>query len=194
MLEGVLKFICHHIPGNAPADIDDLLRWRNIMRRLKFIGVDADGIGYGNISTRRGDGFVISGTQTGHIPIATEADFTFVTEVDITANELHCIGPVAASSESMTHATIYRAALWVNAVIHIHDNRLWNTLIDIVPTTLRDVPYGTPEMAKEFERLFLETSFSNDRVAVMGGHEGGLVFIGANVDEAGERARVRDEG
>jgi len=187
MLDGATKFICHHVPGAAPPDIDDLVRWRNVLRRMALIGVDTDGIGYGNISMRRGDGFVISGTQTGHIYLATEEEFTFVADVDIETNELCCMGPVAASSESMTHAAIYRAASWVNAVAHAHDNTLWKRLIDIVPTTHRDIPYGTPAMAMEFERLLRETSFPIERVAVMGGHDGGLVFVGENLEEAGRK-------
>jgi hypothetical protein len=42
-------------------------------------------------------------------------------------------------------------------------------------------------MAKEFGRLLNETEFSAAGIAVMAGHEGGLISIGASVQEAAER-------
>ena len=53
-----------------------------------------------------------------------------------------------------------------------------------VPTSDNLVPYGTPEMAKEIKRLFEETSLSNEKIMVMGGHEEGIISFGKNLEEA----------
>jgi hypothetical protein len=42
-------------------------------------------------------------------------------------------------------------------------------------------------MAAEFERIYRETSFSKVGIAVMGGHESGLISIGRNLEEAAMR-------
>lgn len=47
--------------------------------------------------------------------------------------------------------------------------------------------YGTPEMAREFPRLYHETDFADSGVAVMAGHEEGIVAFGADTGQAAER-------
>jgi len=49
------------------------------------------------------------------------------------------------------------------------------------------VSYGTPEMAEEFRRLYRETDFASSELAVMGGHDGGLISIGHDVATAAGR-------
>ena len=52
--EGVIKFNCHWTKS-APLDeawIRDLNVWRDKLYRLGLIGMNEDGIGYGNISIR----------------------------------------------------------------------------------------------------------------------------------------------
>ena len=134
-----------------------------------------------------GDTFVISGTQTGHIARTDESHYARVTRCDIPANRVHCEGPVQASSEALTHAAIYALDPAIGAVVHVHDAALWRDLGGRIPTTSGDVPYGTPEMAQEFRRLYEETDFPAVGVAVMGGHEEGLVSFGTDVAEAAER-------
>jgi hypothetical protein len=53
-----------------------------------------------------------------------------------------------------------------------------------VPTTDADVAYGTPDMADEFRRLYRETSLPRTGVAVMAGHESGLLSLGQNLQDA----------
>lgn len=170
--------------------IADLNAWRNRLYDQAFIGYYAElGVGYGNVSTREGDSdaFIISGTQTGHIPRTDERHYARVLRCDIEANRVVCQGPVQASSEALTHAAIYALDGAIRAVVHVHDAALWNELVDRVPTTSRDISYGTPEMAQEFRRLYAETDFAERGVAVMGGHEEGIVSLGASLDEAGRR-------
>ena len=92
-----------------------------------------------------------------------------------------------ASSEALTHAAIYALDPDIRAVVHVHDADLWHALIDRVPTTSRDISYGTPEMAREFQRLYEDTDFRVRGIAVMGGHDEGIVAFGSDISQAAER-------
>lgn len=186
--EGYIKYNINWI--NEPLKIpvpNQLMEWRDKMHELKQIGHYADiNIGYGNISIISDGGFLISGTQTGDVyPIKPE-DFTLVTDYNIQANSVTCKGEIKASSESMTHAAVYEADKSINAIIHIHNEKLWSALMDKVPTTKKDVPYGTPEMANEIFRLFQETNVHEEKIIVMAGHDEGIISFGKNLNEAGK--------
>lgn len=171
-------------------EIDELIRWRRPLFDARLIGEYQDlGIGFGNLSVRYGTSgdFLISGTQTGHLPILGNEHFSRVTNYDLERNSVSCVGPVQASSESMTHAAIYSLNPLIRAVVHVHSADLWLRLKDSVPTTAADVAYGTPEMALEFGRLYRDSSFAADGVAVMAGHEEGLLAIGSDMRQAANR-------
>jgi ribulose-5-phosphate 4-epimerase/fuculose-1-phosphate aldolase len=88
------------------------------------------------------------------------------------------------SSECMTHAMFYQADPAVGAVIHVHHLEFWKRLLGRVPTTARDVEYGTPGMANEILRLYRETDLPCRKLAAMAGHEEGIIAIGRDLDEA----------
>lgn len=190
--EGYIKFKCDWTKGPAPnRRMTDLLEcWRQPLHQAGLIGHFADsGIGFGNLSVRCGEAaqFVISGTQTGHHAVTSGEHYSLITAYDIEGNCVSCIGPVQASSESLTHAAVYELEAGINAVVHIHSHVLWSQLRDHMATTKPDVAYGTPQMALEFARLYRETEFRNDGIAVMAGHESGIVSIGRTLEEAAER-------
>ena len=190
--EGVIKYESRWTPGPAPdADAAALLdRWRQPLFAAGLIGEYADlRIGYGNISVRSGNGnqFLISGTQTGRLARTLAQHYTLVTDYDIAANIVHCSGPMQASSEAMTHAAIYELNKSINAVVHVHSRPLWEALCNKLPTTDSQIAYGTPEMAAEFARLYTDTSFADDGVAVMAGHDEGILSFGASLEEAATR-------
>ena len=54
-----------------------------------------------------------------------------------------------------------------------------------MPTTKKEIEYGTPAMANEMIRLFDETDLRNKKVLVMAGHEEGIISFGENLEEAG---------
>jgi hypothetical protein len=64
---------------------------------------------------------------------------------------------------------------------------LWQTHLNQLPTTDPAIAYGTPDMAREFQRLFTDTEFADKGVAVMAGHEEGLISFGATLGEAANR-------
>jgi len=190
--EGYTKFACDWaeaapIPG---AEIATLIDWRNRLFQAGLIGHDDEhDVGFGNISCRAAGArdFVISATQTGHIPVADGRHFTHVVDYDIDANRVACRGTRKASSESLTHAAIYELDAEFLAVVHVHSRELWEALARRVPTTDADVAYGTPAMAHEFERLYRQTDLPRRRLAVMAGHQAGLVSVGSSVPEAAKR-------
>lgn len=189
MDDGVIKFRLDWEEGNAPdcLEMEELMHWRDRMYDLGLIGYDKQyQVGYGNISVLpdRLPNFVISGTQTGHIPRLGASHYTEVTGYSITDNYLACKGPVKASSESLTHAAIYEANSEIRAVIHIHHDVQWEAWLGEVPTTSAEVPYGTPEMASEIHRLF--KAYDNLEVIAMAGHQGGLISFGATLEEAAQ--------
>ncbi len=71
--------------------------------------------------------------------------------------------------------------------MHVHSDTLWHELRNKVPTTNPTVTYGTPDMAEEFKRLHRDTDFASSEIAVMGGHEGGLISIGHDMAQAARR-------
>lgn len=189
MDDGVIKFSLEWEEGPAPdfAELPSLMHWRDRMYDLGLIGFDEQyQVGYGNISILTGDRsrFAISGTQTGHIPKLAAEYFTEVTDYSIAENWLNCLGPVKASSESLTHAAIYEANPEITAVIHIHHDRHWEEWLGKVPTTDDKVPYGTPEMADEIHRLFREVPKDELKVIAMAGHQGGLISFGKSLEDA----------
>jgi ribulose-5-phosphate 4-epimerase/fuculose-1-phosphate aldolase len=187
--EGYVKYRSHWTPAPASntAVAAELERWRKPLHEAGLIGHYADlGIGFGNLSMRCGDTgqFLISGTQTGKITTSTPEHYALVTAYDIDGNSVWCSGPVHASSEAMTHAAIYELDPHINAIVHVHSSLLWNRYRDQLPTTGADVPYGTPEMAREFARLYATTDFPAKRIAVMAGHDDGLISFGSSLEEA----------
>lgn len=191
MDDGVIKFQLDWQKGKAPefSEFTDLIYWRDRMYAMGLIGYDAEyKVGFGNISVlpEGEEHFIISGTQTGHISNLEPDHFTKVIDYSITDNQLTCLGPVKASSESLTHAAIYDADPTIRAVIHIHHDKQWAAWLGKVPTTSDKVPYGTPEMASEIGRLFRETPKEDLKVIAMAGHQGGLIAFGKTLDEAAQ--------
>jgi ribulose-5-phosphate 4-epimerase/fuculose-1-phosphate aldolase len=188
MDEGYIKFNAQWKKGAAlPSPfLQALLQTRQELYDLKLIGAYENGIGYGNISRRWNEAgqFVISGSATGNLEQLTEAHFTLVTKVDIEHNTLWCKGPIIASSESMSHAVIYRECPWVNAVIHVHHLGMWERLLHQVPTTDASATYGSPEMAYSIIDLLQNTDLPDKKIFAMEGHREGVFVFGEDMEEA----------
>lgn len=190
--EGVIKFRSEWQESGplGNPEIDCLIQWRKPLLAAGLIGhyEDVD-IGYGNLSMRiaGSNRFIISGTQTGHVTDVDARHFALVTDYDIADNRVCSTGAVEASSESLTHAMLYELDDSTQAIVHAHHHGAWTNLCGELPTTRNDIAYGTPDMALEFRRLYAETDFGESGVAVMAGHEGGLIAIGENLEKASKR-------
>lgn len=186
--EGVIKFECRWRSGPAPEmkEVAELIEYRQRLYRMGLVGVYPDGIGFGNLSVRtpsKGK-FIISASQTGHLPEVTAEHFVYVTDYSVDRNWLQCDGVHKASSESLTHAMIYETFPDCDAVIHVHNNQAWKRLLGHIPTTRRDVPYGTPAMGLEVLRLYRETDLARERILVMAGHDDGILSFGLDLAQA----------
>jgi ribulose-5-phosphate 4-epimerase/fuculose-1-phosphate aldolase len=164
----------------------DLNAYRRKLLDLSLIGVDPNGIGFGNLSVRDGatDKFYITGSATGGIPELALADCAKVVACDFERNLVRYKGPAAPSSESLTHAAIYASDAGAEAVIHCHDSKLWATALNQAPTTSKAAEYGTPELANEIMQLFTRTDAQSRKIVVMAGHEGGILTFGKDLEEA----------
>jgi hypothetical protein len=128
--------------------------------------------------------------QVGILPHLTPKHYALVTHCDIDANRVECTGAIKASSETLTHAAIYQLSSSIGAIVHVHSLALWERLKNVAPTTRADVAYGTPAMAREFSRLYIESEMPERCLAVMAGHPAGLISFG-EVGLAGEVRPVR---
>ncbi len=195
--EGYIKFESHWQKTEPldNAEIETLNRWRQPLYAAGLIGhYQEQGIGFGNLSVRApGEGqFIISASQTGHVSDPGAEHYALVEDFDIEQNRVTSRGAREASSESLTHAAIYDLDPRIGAIVHVHSEMLWAALRDSAPTTHADVAFGTPEMAREFRRLWRQTDLPETGIAVMAGHESGLVSIGRDLAEAAERILAID--
>jgi len=183
-----IKFSCERVAAGITSfgGLAELNAYRGKLLDLHLIGVDPNGIGFGNLSARDGatDNFYITGSATGGLQELTLADCAKVVACDFKVNRVRYEGSALPSSESLTHAAIYESDARAGAVIHCHDSKLWAALLDQAPTTSKTADYGSPEMANEIMQLFTRTSVQSRKIVVMAGHKGGIVTFGKDLEEA----------
>ncbi len=211
-LEGIIKYNCKHEEVN----LEQLPHFReerlcilfqkvdNLRTKLHdrgYIGVNEDGIGYGNISIRMHyddesiDHFLVSSTNTGHVRELGLNGYSLVYLSDIENNTVHSMGAKQASSESMTHAAIYSASskLYkeqnskerIECIVHIHHAPLFTTLCeeDDIPCTAEDILYGSVDMAKAIIEVVNKKAIEN--VILMRGHQDGIIFHANSIEDLG---------
>ena len=192
--EGVIKYQLDYEKGPAvdPSLIAEINAWRRILFLLQLIGQDASrygGYGYGNVSCREKPGseaFIISGTQTAHLPELHANHYVRVTECDATKNRIVASGPVKPSSEALTHGAIYHTAKSVNVVLHIHCPQIWTQAAALqIASTASHISYGTPAMAEEMALLLQGEDINQKGIFSMGGHQDGVITFGASAEQAG---------
>jgi len=184
--DGVIKFSSQRSEGSiAPSsELDQINRARTSLFDLGLIGAYPNGIGYGNLSLRtHGDQFLITGSATGALRQLRHDQFCLVESFSVEHNSVHTRGTLAASSESMTHGSIYAANPQVRCVMHVHSRQLFDALRDQNALhTSPDIAYGTPAMAQAVARL-VASQHSLPVLFVMAGHDEGIVAYGADVEE-----------
>jgi ribulose-5-phosphate 4-epimerase/fuculose-1-phosphate aldolase len=192
--EGVIQYHLDfvHKPLDDSFKLDELNVCRTHLYALGLIGQDAGryaGLGFGNISQRAAlpgnpDAFLVTGSQTGYLPVLERRHYTLVTQCEPQQNRLQASGETAPSSESMTHAVVYQSLPAVQAIIHVHWPALWqNAAAKGLLVTARDIPYGTPPMAAAVQAI-LRTHNTSTGVLAMLGHEDGILAWGTTLAEA----------
>jgi len=184
--DGVIKFECRFTEQAlaVPANFDSLRCARKELHAKNLVGVGADGIGFGNVSIRCRNGFVITGSQTGLFDDPGIEAYALVHAWSSAENWLACTGLTKASSESLTHAAIYETSSCIGAVVHVHNHKRWMQWTANALRTNEDVPYGTPAMARELKRVIHEQKLGAAGLICMGGHPDGLVCWAPTIEEA----------
>jgi ribulose-5-phosphate 4-epimerase/fuculose-1-phosphate aldolase len=194
-IEGVIKYRLQFELGDpVNSNLHELNVWRSILHGLNLIGQDSAryaGYGYGNLSIRSGatgSAFIISGTQTGHIPNLNQFHYVEVRECNLQTNSVIANGPIQPSSEALTHSVLYQSRENIQCVMHVHDPLMWQFgLSRKLPHTDESISYGTPEMAATVAHLMRSGELSKLGILIMAGHEDGVVCFGDSPDEAGHR-------
>lgn len=187
--EGVTKFTLHWEHAAAPrqAEIATLLDWRDVLFARQLIGADPQrygGIGFGNVSCRSPQGFLISATQTGALPTLATAHFCTVTDWNIAGNQIHARGPQAPSSEALSHAACYAAHPDIHWVFHVHSPVLWQAAERLgIAATPMDAEYGTPAMAEAISAIVRDARLP--LLLQMAGHEDGIIAAGQTAAQCG---------
>lgn len=201
--EGAIKFHAAHraepLDARRASELAcRLIAWREILAKTRLVGQEAGlygGFGYGNVSgrlpppalPRRRRRFLVTGTQTSGKSRVSLADFCVVESWDVERNRVESRGPVEPSSESMTHGAIYDLGSHIRFVFHAHSPTIWRRARELrIPTSRDDVPYGTPQMAREVDRLYRTTALAEVRILAMGGHEDGIIVFGHSAEDAGQ--------
>jgi ribulose-5-phosphate 4-epimerase/fuculose-1-phosphate aldolase len=196
--DGIIKFDRSGFIEIEAIEKDEYLAleaWRKRLYQLELIGeYPIDKVGFGNISCKKDykrhfqsaykPQFLITGTQTGKYPDLDGRHYTRILDYDLDKNIVMAMGPVDASSETLTHAAIYETNNAITAIFHVHHKKMWNYILSHnLPHTKKETPYGTIEMAREAQSLF---SGKAQGVFAMEGHEDGVIAFATTLDECGE--------
>lgn len=186
--EGVVKYSLEFTPTKEVAVkvCEKIEKTRERLFALGLIGAYDDGIGYGNISlrNRKKGAFVITATQTGEIPKLSPKYYSLVKSVDFKTFTTTAIGVSKPSSEAITHACIYDLDSKINAVIHIHNEKLWRFMLENDYLSTNDTPYGTPEMVEDVRDIYRTIEPMLNNAFVMKGHFEGIVVFGKSLKQA----------
>ena len=197
--EGVIQYQLDFTASPPPdfEQINELNAWRRILYLLHLIGQDPgryEGFGFGNISCRyqvkekqkNTPEFIITGSQTGHLPFLENEHYAIVTEFEPLHNKISATGVIKPSSEALTHGAVYQANTDISAVFHAHSPEIWNHAERLgISATNKHVSYGTPAMAEEIKKLMSKPAVIDTRILIMAGHTDGVITFGNTAQEAG---------
>lgn len=188
--EGVIKFKYQLKPSKdiEEKDFIEIEKWRAILFKMGLIGeYPIEKVGYGNISKRlipMQESFIITGTQTGKLPHLNGSHYTKIIKSDLKKMSLTAIGPIAPSSESLTHHAIYHTNQHINYIFHIHSEKLWNYMLENnFEATPDHIEYGTNEMANAAQSCIAGKEFG---IFAMAGHQDGIMAYGTTAEQTGK--------
>lgn len=186
--EGVIKFklTLKRAPAPEQTQFIALEKWRALFFKLGLIGeYPNEKIGYGNLSSRLNKkSFIITGSQTGHLPHLQAHHYSKVIDCDLKKGSVTAEGLIPPSSESLTHYGIYEANSAIQCVFHVHHTELWEMLqTGNFDSISEDIHYGTQAMAKAASDLL---GNKNSGIFVMKGHEDGIISYATTAEDAGK--------
>ena len=124
------KLTLKRAPAPEQTQYIALEKWRALFYRLGLVGeYPNENIGYGNLSSRvHKKSFIITGSQTGHLPHLQAHHYTKVIDCDLKKGSLTAEGLIPPSPESLLHYEIYEANSAIQSVFHVHHQKLWEML------------------------------------------------------------------
>lgn len=199
--EGAIQFQLEHErraldPAAAEAAVRALAGWRRILRQTALIGRRPDrydGAAYGNLSVLSAPAeegaqapFHITGTQTSDLEALSAAQLARVEACELERNRVRSSGEVHPSSETLTHAAVYEAAVGAGAVLHVHSREIWTLGAHLgLAATPPAATCGTPQMALEVRQWVSRCGKPTGGLLTMGGHEDGILAWGPDTASAG---------
>jgi len=134
---------------------------------------------FGNMSIREGNSFIITSRKSDKAELKIE-DLIEITKIDHKEKIKYVNGNKKPSSDLLVHNIIYKALPEINAIIHVHDDKIVQKANKLgLPVTDSDYPCGSLEAAKEAIRTIKRT---NSRYIIMKNH--GILALGKNLEEA----------
>jgi len=176
------KFKTQLLSDIVPDDprIEELKYWCMEFEKCGLMPCHGSG-SFGNLSFRAGkEAFII--TASGFKDPSSDNSFVTVSSIDLEKKIVYAHGKKQPSSESMLHYMIYRERKDVNAVFHGHCEKILNNVDKLdMPSTLKEQPYGTIELAQSVLDVMGKNNF-----LIIKDH--GFISLGENMDKAGESA------
>ncbi len=187
---GIIKFR-FNLKMSSPINEEHFLpieKWRIIFHKMNLIGeYKTTNVGFGNLSKRLLVGeepFVITGTQTGHYPNLNGMQYCKVTKCNMTKLIIEAVGPIAPSSESLTHHAVYSKNPKINFVFHIHHIQLWNYMLkNKFPNTPEDIDHRSQAMIEAAKKCTQENEVG---IFAISSSEGSVIAYGKNAEDAGK--------
>ena len=159
---------------------------RSRLYSLGLIGSHNDGISFGNISLRykKKNSFLITAAHTGEFPRLSPSYYSLVKRVNFKKFTSYAIGPSKPSIEAITHASIYTIDSNINAVIHVHNEKLWRYMLENDYLSTNDITYETPEILENIKSLYKNIDPFLNNAFVIKGHYEGIITFGKTLGEA----------
>jgi len=120
---------------------------------------------------------VLMNAKNSDIREIKRADLLEIVDYDPIKKVLLIMGPKEPRIESSIHWLIHHARDKVNAVIQINDGTIAEKLSKKLPTTEKEYPIGTLELAKEVLRVLRQSK----KLVIK---NQGLLFVGDSIEDA----------
>ena len=175
-----LKFKAEKVEGTLSENkkAAEIVKWCKELVKLTIAPSYGQGTS-GNLSIRNRDGFIITPTATFFEDIEEE-DIVEIINVDLNNNIVKYRGNKLPSSETLMHAVLYGKLKNINAIFHVHDDKVMkNYKVLKIPITEKELPYGTKEVGEALLKIAKEGNY-----LIMNGH--GCVVLGKCPEDAGK--------
>jgi len=136
----------------------------------------------GNLSYRLNsvnNSFIITASRTSIAKNMKNSDFVEIEKCNLEQNQVFALGEREPSSETLLHHLIYKNKPEINAIFHGHsDEILSNTLKLNIPSTEKELPYGTVSVANSILEILDKSNF-----LILKNH--GFIALGQTMEDAG---------